>query len=76
MEVMFSKPSENWELAFLSFVVFGEFFTELTEQGYEFADELFILVREKGNLTLSNRLQSALNHAMKWCKTQNPKTQI
>jgi Reverse transcriptase (RNA-dependent DNA polymerase) len=56
-------------------LVIDELLTELTEHGYEvtgFADDLVIMIRDKDDYSiLSNRLQSALNHAMKWCKDAN-----
>ena len=55
-------------------LVIDELLTELTDQGYEvigFADDLVIMVRGYVDSILSNRLQSALNHAMKWCKDAN-----
>jgi Reverse transcriptase (RNA-dependent DNA polymerase) len=55
-------------------MVIDELLTELTEQGYEvigFADDLVIMIRGNDDSILSNRLQSALNHAMKWCKDAN-----
>jgi Reverse transcriptase (RNA-dependent DNA polymerase) len=55
-------------------LVIDELLTELTEQGYdaiEFADDLVIMIRGNDDSILSNRLQSALNHAMKWCKDAN-----
>jgi Reverse transcriptase (RNA-dependent DNA polymerase) len=55
-------------------LVIDELLTELAEQGYEvigFADDLVIMIRENDDSILSNRLQSALNHAMKWCKEAN-----
>jgi Reverse transcriptase (RNA-dependent DNA polymerase) len=58
----------------LSSLVINELLTELTVQGYEvigFADDLVIMIRGNGDSILSNCLQSALNHAMKWCKDAN-----
>jgi retron-type reverse transcriptase len=55
-------------------LVIDELLTELTEQGYKvigFADDLVIMIRGNDDSILSNRLQSALNHAMKWCKDAN-----
>jgi Reverse transcriptase (RNA-dependent DNA polymerase) len=55
-------------------LVINELLTELTVQGYEvigFGDDLVIMIRGNGDSILSNCLQSALNHAMKWCKDAN-----
>jgi Reverse transcriptase (RNA-dependent DNA polymerase) len=55
-------------------LVINELLTELTKQGFEvigFADDLVIMIRGNDDSILSNRLQSALNLVMKWCKEAN-----
>ena len=47
--------------------------TSLTERGFEvvgFADDVVIIIRGKFDSVISNRMQSALNHTLKWCRKE------
>ena len=54
-------------------LVVDDFLNNLTTRGFEvigFADDVVILVGEKHDYIISNRMQQALDYTLEWCKRE------
>lgn len=55
-------------------LVIDDLITKLQQLGFEvvcYADDLVIMVRGKHDKTVADRLQTALNYVLRWCKSEN-----